>query len=1256
MKKHQSHEAGSFNPRIFFAFILCSLALGLAMLSFATPVPTSGTLSTANPSLSYTDSNGAPPNVTPVATGTPNCGPTGALCSTYNLTIDPSVGVPAGGYVPAQYQITLQWSWATSAVDYDIFVEDSTNAVVAKNTSTADPSTIVLPTNITPGTYQLIVVLSTGAPIPYTGTITLSKVPFTAGGPGLCTPPNSLSCAPARFQSYPAGTGQSDNAGEPSLGVDWNPNVATLQHDKVNTGGVALFTSGSNEYRINFDDCAFPAIYNWQDVSALTDQTFVLSDPIGFVDHYSSIPLGLTYPPVHTPGRAFAIDLIGGQGDSLGAYSDDDFNTSANGGNGGPGAGPDHETLGAGPYAGAAPTGASYPSAASPGALHGVYYCSQNIAAEAQCSRSDNGGVTFGPSVPIFNPAVCTGGIHGHVKVAPDGTVYVPNSACGTTGTAGVAVSIDNGLNWVENNVPNSTSSQDPYVGIGQNNVGKPASNLNGTNTIYLGYTDGDHHPKVAFSGDRGATWSTPVDLGVPYGVTHAVFPIAAAGDDNRAAIGFVGTGDGISTDLSTCDPYGATLNCANAWHLFIATTYDGGQNWITTDATPNDPIQTGVVCLAGTTCMAGRNLLDFNDMAIDSEGRILVGYADGCVNCSNTYKSQSSASHGTVTRQSGGRRLFQHFDPVEPAAPAAPQLVSATRQGTGALIVWLEPDNGGSPITGYNIYRGTTTGGEGTTPYATVTGATTNKYVDPAPPVGNAYYYVTALNARGESTHCAELTLTVGLPPEDVCMVPGLTKLTDPAGDTNATVVLNGVTTPVQPGMDLLAMHIAQPYAPDGIVRLTFTINTDANPASAGTPGSGIYSSMKIGALYKGVRMRWATATTPVFESYTPSPNNSGGVDGRFAAAGSVVAAEPTSNYDGPNGVITIVVKASDLGLTPSDVPGAHSVDGGFNAGSTVTTDVLALGAGVTDLFDEMPNGLGYTGSYTVNSNQFCRPNTAPVAVLSATPMSGNAPLLVNFSGAGSYDPDTAAPPDTIASYTFYFGDGTSVGPQASATAMHTYNASGDYTAKLVVTDSRGKSSTNVAQQVISVIGGAPPVARVVSRKTHGSAGTYDIQMPLLGTVGIEDRTGKPSTGSHNLVLFLQNNVSSVGSATATATTSSGTTMLPTPTYTIGSGPQANQISVNLTGVPNASHVFLTLHTVADTAGNSGDIVVPADFLLGDVNANRSVTNADVTAVKGQVGGAASSTNFRDDVNANGVVSNADVTLTKGSVGASLP
>src|SRR5207244_11851475 len=127
----------------------------------------------------------------------------------------------------------------------------------------------------------------------------------------------------------------------------------------------------------------------------------VLSDPIGFVDHYSASPLGLVYPPPHTPGRVFTIDLLGGQGDSVGGYSDTDGNSYLPGGNGGAPAGPDHETLGGGPFH------APIPTPPAPAYPNVIYYCSQNGAQNAECSASYDGGQTFGPGVPMFHPTVC---------------------------------------------------------------------------------------------------------------------------------------------------------------------------------------------------------------------------------------------------------------------------------------------------------------------------------------------------------------------------------------------------------------------------------------------------------------------------------------------------------------------------------------------------------------------------------------------------------------------------------------------------------------------------------------------------------------------------------------------------------------------------------------------------------------------------------------------------------------------------------
>jgi PKD repeat protein len=145
-------------------------------------------------------------------------------------------------------------------------------------------------------------------------------------------------------------------------------------------------------------------------------------------------------------------------------------------------------------------------------------------------------------------------------------------------------------------------------------------------------------------------------------------------------------------------------------------------------------------------------------------------------------------------------------------------------------------------------------------------------------------------------------------------------------------------------------------------------------------------------------------------------------------------------------------------------------------------------VGAGATALYDMMPDSLAFQGSYTVDNNQVCRPNTPPIAVLTGSPRSGIAPLVVHFSGASSSDPDTAAPADTIANYHFNFGDDSPPVDQSSPTIDHTYSAKGNYPAQLTVTDSRGKASTNVAQLVISVAPNTPPTAVLKASPTSGN------------------------------------------------------------------------------------------------------------------------------------------------------------------------
>jgi parallel beta-helix repeat protein len=143
-----------------------------------------------------------------------------------------------------------------------------------------------------------------------------------------------------------------------------------------------------------------------------------------------------------------------------------------------------------------------------------------------------------------------------------------------------------------------------------------------------------------------------------------------------------------------------------------------------------------------------------------------------------------------------------------------------------------------------------------------------------------------------------------------------------------------------------------------------------------------------------------------------------------------------------------------------------------------------------------------------------------APVAALTVTPGSGNAPLAVTADASGSTDGDSTP----IATYTFDFGDGsTVVGPQAGATATHTYTAAGAYTAMVTVTDTGGLTSTAVAQVTVSQPVDAPPNAVLSVTPTSGAAplaviadasGSTDGDSTPIATYTFDFGDGSPVVG----------------------------------------------------------------------------------------------------------------------------------------------
>jgi len=107
---------------------------------------------------------------------------------------------------------------------------------------------------------------------------------------------------------------------------------------------------------------------------------------------------------------------------------------------------------------------------------------------------------------------------------------------------------------------------------------------------------------------------------------------------------------------------------------------------------------------------------------------------------------------------------------------------------------------------------------------------------------------------------------------------------------------------------------------------------------------------------------------------------------------------------------------------------------------------------------------------------------NQAPTAVATASVTSGDAPLTVAFSSAGSSDPEGAS-----LTYSWPFGDG---GTSTQANPTHVYQSAGSYTARLTVSDGTLTGTSSALNITVTAVGvNQPPVAAATATPTSGLA-----------------------------------------------------------------------------------------------------------------------------------------------------------------------
>lgn len=145
-----------------------------------------------------------------------------------------------------------------------------------------------------------------------------------------------------------------------------------------------------------------------------------------------------------------------------------------------------------------------------------------------------------------------------------------------------------------------------------------------------------------------------------------------------------------------------------------------------------------------------------------------------------------------------------------------------------------------------------------------------------------------------------------------------------------------------------------------------------------------------------------------------------------------------------------------------------AFSLDGGAEqAGPQVGFDFPQAGGHVVLLRVTDQGGLTHTAqaNITVQSPG----NALPTARAAANPTTGQAPLTVDFSSAGSTDPDAN---QTLA-FVWDFRDGTS---STEPNPTHTFQNAGTYDVLLTATDDGSPAASATAMATVEVTGNRPP------------------------------------------------------------------------------------------------------------------------------------------------------------------------------------
>jgi fibronectin type 3 domain-containing protein len=429
-------------------------------------------------------------------------------------------------------------------------------------------------------------------------------------------------------------------------------------------------------------------------------------------------------------------------------------------------------------------------------------------------------------------------------------------------------------------------------------------------------------------------------------------------------------------------------LTNGTTYYYEVSAVNSAGQSPVSSQvsATPHlsvPPTPTGLTATSGNTQVA----LNWSSSSGATSYNIYRSTTSGGEG-STPYQTGVTSTSFTDTGLTNGTTYYYEVSAVNAAgqSPVSSQVSATPQVSVPPTPTGLTATSGNAQValnwssslgaTSYNIYRSTTSGGEGSTPYQT--GVTSTSFTDSSLTNGTTYYYeVSAVNAAGQSPVSSQVSATPATPPATP------TGLTATAG--NAQVALNWSASS---GAASYNIYRSTTSGGEGSTPYQTGVTSTSFTDSSLTNGTTYYYEVSAVNAAGQSPVSSQVSATPVAPPATPA--------GLTATAGN---AQVALNWSSSSGATSYNIYRSTTsggeGSTPyqTGVTSTSFTDSSLTNGTTYYYEVSAVNAG---------------GQSPVSSQVSATPVAPPATPTGLTATSGNTQVALNWSassGATSYN-----------------------------------------------------------------------------------------------------------------------------------------------------------------------------------------------------------------------------------------------------------